>query len=208
MSTILQHPFTCVISGPTSCGKTQLTIKLVENAHVMIHPSPRNVVWCYGIYQKIFDNLPKVRFQEGLPDVNDFQASDGPTLLIIDDLMAETNGNTTSIFTRGSHHKDISVVYLSQNLYYGSKHNRTISLNTHYLMLFKNPRDATQIETLARQMFPSNAKYLTQSFRDATSRAYGYLFIDLKPDTDDNMRLKTDIFPDDHPNHYVYVPRK
>jgi hypothetical protein len=122
--------------------------------------------------------------------------------------MAETNDNTASIFTRGSHHKDISVVYLSQNLFYGSKHNRTISLNTHYLMLFKNPRDATQIEFLARQMFPSNPKYLTQSFRDATGKAYGYIFIDLKPDTDDNMRLKTDIFPDDHPNHYVYIPRK
>ena len=208
MSIILQHPFTCVVTGPTSCGKTKLTLRLVKYADSMIHPPPRSIVWCYGIYQKHFDDVKNVQFREGLPDVNDFHASDGPTLLIIDDLMAETNSNTTSIFTKGSHHKDISVVYLTQNLFYGSKHNRTISLNTHYLVLFRNPRDATQIEFLARQMYPANPKYLTQSFRDATSNAYEYLLVDLKTTTEDNMRLRSKIFPDDYPNHYVYIQRK
>lgn len=31
---------------------------------------------------------------------------------------------------------------------------RTVSLNAHYIVVFKNARDGTQIQTLAYQMFP------------------------------------------------------
>ena len=50
------------------------------------------------------------------------------TLLIIDDLMHETNETVAKLFTRVSHHKNVSVVYLTQNLFNNNKHNRTISL--------------------------------------------------------------------------------
>jgi hypothetical protein len=39
---------------------------------------------------------------------------------------------------------------------------RTVSLNSHYLVLFKNPRDKLQIRNLTTQMHPSNAKFLVQ----------------------------------------------
>lgn len=206
MSKVLQHPFTCVIAGPTSCGKTHFCIKLVKYAKTMIFPSPHNIVWCYGIYQPIFNELTNVTFHEGMPDNSETFPPN--TLLIIDDLMTNISADTSNIFTRGSHHLGISVIFLTQNLFYSSRHNRTIALNTQYLILFRNPRDATQIAYLARQMYPSNSKFLTQAFNDATSKAYGYLFIDLKAETDDNFRIKTNIFPDDFPNHYVYIPRK
>ena len=82
-----------------------------------------------------------------------------------------------------------------------------MNLNTHYLILFKNPRDATQIQTLARQMYPHNSKYFEEAFRDAVKEPYGYFFVDLKNDTDDDKRLKTNIFPDDYPMHYVYISK-
>lgn len=207
MSSILKAPFTCIISGPTGCGKTQLTLRLIRHAQEMIQPAPDTIVWCYGIYQSAFDSVQGVRFQEGLPNVDSDFNKDEHTLLILDDLMHETNNSIMTIFTRGSHHRNISVIYLTQNLYYGTKQNRTMNLNTHYMVLFKNPRDGTQIQCLSRQMYPHNAKYLEESFRDATKEPYNYLFIDLKADTDENMRLKTRIFPDDHPTHYVYVPK-
>ena len=46
----------------------------------------------------------------------------------------------------------MSVIFLTQNLFHKNKHMRTISLNAHYLVLFKNPRDVEQFTTLARQM--------------------------------------------------------
>ena len=84
-----------------------------------------------------------------------------------------------------------------------------MSLNAQYMVIFKNPRDAAQISHLGRQMFPSRngSKFLSEAFVDATSRPYGYLFIDLKADTDERLRVRTNIFPDDDGPHYVYLPK-
>ena len=79
---------------------------------------------------------------------------------------------------------------------------RTISLNTHYMVMFKNPRDATQIRTLACQMYPEKPRFLTDAYRDATSMPYGYLLVNLRPDACDALRLQTDVF-EEHPTAYV-----
>jgi hypothetical protein len=120
--------------------------------------------------------------------------------------MTESNDDVSNIFTKVSHHRNVSVVYLSQNLFYRSKQNRTMSLNTHYMVLFKNPRDATQVANLSRQMYPGRSKFLVEAFKDATAKPYGYLLIDLKPDTDEKFRVRANIFPNDD-RQYVYVPK-
>jgi len=38
-------------------------------------------------------------------------------LVIIDDLMQETNETVANMFTKGSHHRNVSVVFLAQNLF-------------------------------------------------------------------------------------------
>ena len=70
------------------------------------------------------------------------------------------------------------------------------------MVLFKNVRDASQITNMAKQMYPGNVKYLKSSYENATNKHDGYLLIDLKPDTSDLLRLRTDIFPGEM--HYVY----
>ena len=80
-----------------------------------------------------------------------------------------------------------------------------MNLNTHYMIIFKNPRDVTQVAYLARQMFPKHSQFLTESFLDATSIPFGYLFIDLKPDVDDRLRVRTGILPEEL--SYVYEPK-
>jgi hypothetical protein len=160
----------------------------------MIHPQPAKVMYCYGEYQPVFAKYPSVIFNEGLPDISEFTGKE-PTLLIIDDLMQETNDTVANIFTKISHHRNVSVMYITQNLFPKNKHARTISLNSHYLVLFKNPRDAGQFAILARQMYPNGSKFAIEAFKDATEQPYGYLLIDLKPDTDEKHRLRTNIFP-------------
>ena len=73
------------------------------------------------------------------------------------------------------------------------------------MVLFKNPRDATQMSHLARQMYPGRAKFVQEAFKDATRLPYGYLLVDLKQDTPEDMSLRTAIFPDDDVQ-YVYLP--
>ena len=168
----------------------------------MINPKPTKIVYCYGEYQSLFAKYHQVEFNEGLPDISKFDGTQ-PLLLIINDLMDETNANVERIFTRMSHHRNISVVYITQNMFPQNKHARTISLNAHYMILFKNPRDAGQFAVLARQMYPSGSKFAVEAYRDATGEPYGYLLVDLKPDTDERYRLRTKIFPDELTNVYL-----
>jgi len=170
----------------------------------MIDPSPNKIVYCYGEYQQLFCRYPRVDFHQGLPDLTDFDGSE-PTLLIIDDLMHETNETVVNLFTKGSHHRNVSVMYLAQNLFPKNKFARTISLNAHYMILFKNPRDASQFANLARQMYPGKSKFAVEAYIDSTREPYSYLLVDLRPEQDDDLRLRTNIFPGE--THYVYVAK-
>ena len=42
-------------------------------------------------------------------------------------------------------------------------------------------------------MYPQNIKYVQEAFEDGTSKPFGYLFIDLKQETPEHMRLRTDV---------------
>jgi len=199
-----RHPFTAIVAGPTSCGKTRFVFRLVDYVSRMINTPPTKIVYCYGEYQQLFCRYPRVIFHQGLPDLNDFDGSQ-PSLLIIDDLMHETNETVATLFTRGSHHRNISVVYLAQNLFPKNNFARTISFNAHYMILLKNPRDATQFATLARLMYPYKSQFVVEAYKDATREPYSYLLVDLRPEQDDDLRLRTNIFPGE--THYVYVAK-
>ena len=58
-----------------------------------------------------------------------------------------------------------------------------MSLNTQYLVLFKNTSDQLQVTTLSRQMFPHRSYQFMDQFNSATAKPFGYLVIDLKQNT-------------------------
>ncbi|KAJ8028058.1 hypothetical protein HOLleu_30185 [Holothuria leucospilota] len=109
----------------------------------------------------------------------------------------------TDLFSKVSHHRNISVIYILQNFFYGAKETRIITLNAHYIVLVKNPRDKTQVSNLGKQMYPGQVKFVQEAFADATKEPYGYLFIHLKPHTPEDFR--TNIFPNQ--TQYAYVPK-
>jgi Zinc finger, C2H2 type len=207
MNVDLKHPFTMIVAGPSGSGKTRFALKLITYADKVISPVPEKFVWCYGVYQDVFRNYPDVQFIEGLPDLEMF---DGhyKTFLVIDDLMMETTDVITKLFTKLSHHRSVSVLYLTQNVFNKNKENRNISLNAHYMVLFKNVRDASQIQTLARQMYPGQSHLLLEAYKDATSEPFGSLFVDLTQEMDDKFRLRGNIFPDDIRIFYERIPAK
>jgi len=53
-------------------------------------------------------------------------------------------------------------------------------------------------------MFPSHPKFLVEAFEDATAQPYGYLLIDLRPETPDAFRVRTNIFHNE--NAQIYSP--
>ena len=77
-----------------------------------------------------------------------------------------------------------------------------MSLNTHYNIIFKNPRDERQFRCLASQMHPGNSDWLIGAFKDATSRPHGYLVLDHHPDSGDDKRVLTNILPGEELSYY------
>jgi len=206
---IFVHPSTWLVSGPTGSGKTYFIVSVLRNR--MIQPQPTRILWCYGEWQQLFQELQvvmkEIEFIEGLPTglTNSIKPGEH-TLIIIDDLMSEVGDSEElkRLYTRGSHHRSLTIIYVVQNLFDKGKSHRTVSLNTHYMVLFKNPRDKSQIDILGRQMYPSHSRFLTTAFADATRDAYGYLVLDLRPETHEDIRVVTKIMPGE--DMVVYLP--
>ena len=98
-----------------------------------------------------------------------------------------------NLFTRSSHNRNLSVIYIVQNLFHQGKGSHSISLNSHYLVLFENPRDKLQILTLAKQMYPRQTDFILKQHEEAVKRPFGYLLIDLKTTTQDNCPVQTNV---------------
>ena len=71
MRCILCHPFTMLVSGPTSCGKTAWVLRVIDNIREMVEPVPRRIWYYYGEYEHAFNNYVLVHFEEGLPQLSD-----------------------------------------------------------------------------------------------------------------------------------------
>lgn len=200
-----KHPFSAIVAGPSGCGKSHFVTRFIEHASKMCNTEFENIFWHYSEWQPGY-NLKGVMYKEGIPSMTDFDGSK-PNLIIIDDLMRESDGRVVDLFTKGCHHRNVSVFFITQNLFHQGRGQRDISLNAHYIVCFKNPRDRAQIRHLAQQVYPENPKFIQEAYSDSTQKAHGYLLFDMKQSTSDEYRFRSSIFPDD-PENYVYLPKK
>ena len=148
----------------------------------------------------MIDTIPGIEFYEGIPSEiysRDFLDVNKRNLVVLDDLMAQSgcDKRIANLFTKGSHHRNLSVIYIVQNIFHQGIETRNISLNTHYIVLFKSPRDKLQILTLARQINPGRVPEFMHAYEKATSHPHGYLMLDVKPTTHDHDRLKANVLP-------------
>ncbi len=209
----LQHPFSCVISGPSNSGKSYFVKLLLEKGLNLISKKIENIVWLYDCWQPLYDDVLKlydIKFVQGIPESlndDDLLPVTKPNLLIVDDLMQQASANSElqRVFTQYVHHRNLSAIYIVQNLFVQGKSSRTISLNANYMILFKNPRDVNQVAMLGRQMYPGNTKYFMECYHDAVNQPFGYIMIDYKAKTPEQYRLRTGLLSD---RQVVYIPKK
>ena len=182
-------------------GKTEFTKRVLLSA--LIQPSPERIIWCYGQWQPLYEDLrrriPSIEFVQGLPDyLNEPSFIDvrKRNLIVLDDLMSQVkcDQRVGDLYTSGRHHRNLSVVYLTQNLFPQGKACRDIALNTQYLVLFNNPIDRQQVSMLARRIYPTNSNVFMKRYLQATSKPYGYLVVDIRANTPEQNRLRTDVF--------------
>ena len=200
----LHHPFSMLVAGSRGAGKSEFVKQLLSlKQFIMTNPQER-IVWFYGRHQpdlfcSLTQEIPWIEFYEGLPTNNEVMFDRSKrNICIIDNLMQSASGNqlVENLFTNGRH-LNLSVVFVCQNLFYAGKKCRTISLNSTHIVIFRNPRDQTQIRHLACQMFPSKPKFLQAAYADATKDLYRYLFSDFHPNSPEFARVRGNIFPYD-----------
>ena len=104
-------------------------------------------------------------------------------VLVLDDLVEEVikESNIMNMFIGGSHHKNISLLFLMQNIFQKGPHARTICTNTQYMAIFRNSRDQLQIRILARQIFPTDWDEFLKYYEEETNKEYGHVILDFHP---------------------------
>ena len=126
----ISTPTTVMVVSPTGCGKTELVFRMLLTEDVFL-PTPTRIMYYYGAWQNRFTEVEasdsRFEFVEGLPTLNNLLSGTTHTVMVIDDLMEKVNNSKTAmdIFTKQSHHRNMTVLFLVQKLY-GRTHNMRV----------------------------------------------------------------------------------
>ena len=195
-----------MVIGPTNYGKTYWINRLLEND--MFTQPVASILYCYGVYQEFYNKMcdnPSIRaplhFHKGLPSQEDIDnLYNGEFYIIVLDDLMEKIGKCIEMqehFTKYCHHRNMTAIMVSQNVFQKGPNARTISLNTHIHILFANKRDEVQVSILVHQLFHSETdkkKFLTM-YDEHMKQCYAYLVIDCTPQYPSEIKVCTDIFP-------------
>ena len=154
-----KYPFTCIISGPTGSGKSKFCVRFLQELSSLCTENKfeGGILWCSfsertSIATKELAALNlNSRYQEGVPV--DFKNPGGETcLFILDDMLNDANssGRVCDLFSKGSHHRNIIVIVITQNIFHQAKNCREISLNAKFLLIFKNVINRSQFSSLTQ----------------------------------------------------------
>ena len=195
------HPGLVQISGPTSSGKSNLLLNICLDPQCAYDA----LVIIYGVMQPKLQLLKKqfkgkggVHLIEGVPTGDDEQKVQAmleklfkqglQTAVILEDVMSEVEKSkwASRLFTRGSHHLNLSVISLMQRVF-ASREQR---LQSSFVILMSFPADKTAVMSLARQLMPEAPGTVMQMYNQATAKKFGWLGIDLRAERDGNPLLK------------------
>ncbi|CAC5359072.1 unnamed protein product [Mytilus coruscus] len=190
-----------IVSGPPSCGKTHFMKNMLQQIKRLCSPYPERIVWLYKRWRPLYEEiqrtvLPRIEFIRGIPfdlEKDDFFDPNIRNMILLYDLMSTSakDSRIKDLLTEGSQHRNLSVVVLNQNLYFGK--DPTQRRNCPYLILFNNPIDRQPIMTLGQQMYPSRVDFFIRKFEEATRTPFGYLLVDLKARTPEASRFRTEV---------------
>lgn len=188
----------CIVSGATGRGKTRYVVDAILGTG--IHKGRKGpwdgiVVMCDEIsmeqpeYERLYNKFKGksgVQFVEGLPknpeeeanlmeDLKNRHKDEDKTLLIIDDLMTDSNrGHAESFINKmftSARHYGVDCWQINQQ----HTSNRTRRLQAGYLVCFATPSDKLSIQHLARCMHPEDKGHrIMQAYDQAVQNHDGH----------------------------------
>ena len=199
----LKENFKLFISGPSRCGKTFFISELLENIDTLAKDPPETIIYVYKIWQSKFDEMKSV--VHGFIEDNENiiqqikEIALGQSIFVIfDDLInSKSLVDIATLFTVDGRHMNMSMAFLSQRMFVNNEHFRQISQNCDYFCIFKNPRNSSEIRTLAQQLTPGSLD-LIEIYKEATKKPFTYLLINLTQECDQNVKYLSNIFDDNH----------
>ena len=183
-----------IIFGQTGAGKTHFVLEVIKRK--LILPFPQNIYYMYSVEQDFMKtwndtNTTPITFIKGL----DFESMDTskPSMLVIDDLILSNNKEVGEMFILGSHHKKISLFFLTQTLFPNCSIFRTMSENAHYYVLFHCQRHIRKVHTLFHQAFDKeNIKRVTNAYKRAGNKPRGFIVLSFSPLLPKEITVVTD----------------
>lgn len=144
-----------VVAGPSKSGTTHFVKKLVENRH-WIFPPPEKIIWCYREWQPAYESLQDpsqvfTQYSRRRREISSWFQYSSLVNIWRYDMRQSHRVYCRLVNSQSSSYRNTSVIHITQNVFDRANQYRTIRLNAHYLVLFKNPRDKYQVTVLSRQ---------------------------------------------------------
>ena len=199
----LKENFKLFVSGPSRCGKTFFISELLENIETFAKDPPETILYIYKIWQTKFDEMKSV--VDGFIEDNENVVQQIKKLalgqrvfVIFDDLInSKSLVDIATLFTVDGRHMNMSMAFLTQRMFVNNEHFRQISQNCDYFCIFKNPRNSSEIRTLAQQLTPGSLS-LIEIYKEATKNPFSYLLINLTQECDPSVKYLSHIFDENH----------
>jgi len=199
----LKENFKLFISGPSRCGKTFFVSDLLDNIETFAKEPPKKIIYVYKVWQSKFDEMRSLVHVfledcESILEKIQERATGQPVLVIFDDLInSKSLVDIATLFTVDGRHMNMSLVFLTQRMFVNNEHFRQISQNCDYFVIFKNPRNSSEIRTLAQQLTPGSLD-LIDIYMQATKDPFSYLFINLTQECQPQVKYLSKLFDYDN----------
>ena len=201
---IFHHPFTAILSAPSCSGKSTLAFNIIQQSASLVSVPFDALIVLYRSWQPLYDRMrselqiPVFFYERQFPEpmktlLTGFQS---PVILIDDGLCTENRSDVQDLFTRESHHLNVSVILLTQSLFDSKDPTlRVCHRNAKILILFGCPRDKGSLRTLVFQIHPDKhkARLLLSTLDDVLAVPYSYIMMDFQAYCPIEERYKTNI---------------
>ena len=146
---------------------------LLQNLSTIARQPPSFIIYIYKVWQWKFDEMKTLvhvflEDNENCIEKIKKYTTGMPILIVFDDMLnSKSLSNLAPLFTVDGRHMNMSLIFLTQRMFVNDEYFRQISQNCDYFFIFKNPRNSSEIRTLAQQITPGSL-HLIKIYIEAT----------------------------------------